>query len=92
MNFYFGVQGHFKVISRSNIHNSMKIMVIPLLQYIFWLDLQYLVGILPSARPVVTINFIDLGQGQGHSDQGQTSNIGGNNIWISGFITGSFSR
>ena len=64
----------------------MKIMLIALLQYIFWLDFQYLVGILPSARPIVTINLIDLGQGQGHSDQGQTSNIGGNNIWTSGFL------
>ena len=64
----------------------MKIMLIPLLQYIFWLDFQYLVGILPSARAIVTINLIDLGQGQGHSDQGQTSNIGGNNIRTSGFL------
>ena len=61
-------------------------MLIPLLQYIFWLDFQYLVGILPSARPIVTINLIDLGQDQGHSDQGQTSNIGGNKIWTSGFL------
>ena len=27
------------------------------------------------------IVLIDLGQGQGHSDKGQTANIGGNNIW-----------
>ena len=64
----------------------MKIMLISLLQYIFWLDFQYLVGILPSTRPIVTINLFDLGQGQGHLDQGQTSNIGGNNIWTSGFL------
>ena len=35
-------EGHLKVILRSNIHNSMKIMFIPLLQFIFGLGVKKL--------------------------------------------------
>ena len=37
---------------------------------------------------MVKIILIDLGQGQGHSDQGQTANIGGNNISQAAFHMG----